>query len=424
VTKSGLLDNHLSISRRSLLHAASTGAGALAITGLLPASTSFSQTQAAGRIGFTSYTYAATLSAQMADAFRAASVQLGIPAEVFDGRADPSVQLNGINQMIARGFNGVAIEAVDGGSIRGLARLAQENRVYLSHVWDGAAWFTPWDGGEYYSLHIYPNEFESFSQITRILVDALGAEGTIVRVLGSPNPTDSIRTAAANKIIAQYPGIKLAGELPGDWAPEPSQKAASALLARFPETRGVIAQNDDIATGVIAAIRAIGKVPGKDILVVGTNATRDGANRIQQGSQLATAVNSPTFIGYMLATNLYDRINGWTPEPLERLLTFRAEILTQKNVAPYIARYVERPVETHFDAKLMSRVKSPNTWDPQYDLVPTDLNVLWLTYPKPSNYTYPEPYTKGWQDGSVERITKLYGDHYKIKVLDPSPIRG
>ena len=78
-----------------------------------------------------------------------------------------------------------------------------------------------------------------------------------MRVGGLLNDSsDVVRSTGADKVIAEYPGITFASELPGDWTPEQSQKAAAALLSRFPDTRGIIAQNDDTATGAIAAICA------------------------------------------------------------------------------------------------------------------------------------------------------------------------
>ncbi len=119
-----------------------------------------------------------------------------------------------------------------------------------------------------------------------------------MRVGGLLNDSsDVVSSTGADKVIAEYPGITFASELPGDWTPEQSQKAAAALLSRFPDTRGIIAQNDDTATGAIAAICA--------------------------------------------------------------------EILTKDNIVAYIERYIDAPVEIHFDATKISRVKSPEDWDPQ-----------------------------------------------------------
>lgn len=168
--------------------------------------------------------------------------------------------------------------------------------------------------------------------------------------------SDMMRSTGADKVIAEYPGITFAGELPGDWTPEQSQKAAAALLSRFPDTHGIIVQNDDTATGAIAAIRA--------------------------------------------------------------------EILTKDNIVAYIERYIDAPVETHFDATKISRVKRPEDWDPQYELIPSDIDEQWINQPKPEGYTYPEEYVKGREDGSYERIVQQFKAHSKIKLLDKSPLAG
>ena len=71
----------------------------------------------------------------------------------------------------------------------------------------------------------------------------------------------------------------------------------------------------------------------------------------------------------------------------------------------------------------MSRVKTPDKWDLQYDAYPiTDLQSIWPLNPKPENYKYPAAYLQAHKDGSFDRIAKLYAEHYYIKVLDPSPV--
>ena len=113
------------LSRRRLLQSAALGAGAVALGGIASpfGAVSPARASAQARIGFTPYTYASTLSVQIAEAFKAAAEQLGAVGEAFDGQADSSAQLNGINQLIAKDFNGVALEAVDGGSKIGRAHV-------------------------------------------------------------------------------------------------------------------------------------------------------------------------------------------------------------------------------------------------------------------------------------------------------------
>ena len=98
----------------------------------------------------------------------------------------------------------------------------------------------------------------SQNQVPKAVMDAFGG-GEIVGVTGvEGNSTDMIRSRGRDAAIAEFPKIKLAGELPGKWNREDSQKAMEDLISRFPNLKGVIGQNDDVADGCIAALRAAG----------------------------------------------------------------------------------------------------------------------------------------------------------------------
>jgi hypothetical protein len=114
-----------------------------------------------------------------------------------------------------------------------------------------------------------------------------------------------------------------------------------ALIARHPKIVGVIAQNDDVADGCIAALRAAGIRPGSDVFLSGADGTTHGAEAIKQGTLLATSANVPAYMGGLLATRLYDVLHGWKPRAAERLMSWRSITMTKSNVDAYIARYVK-----------------------------------------------------------------------------------
>jgi ribose transport system substrate-binding protein len=244
-----------------------------------------------------------------------------------------------------------------------------------------------------------------------------------VRVGGFPNDsTELLRLAGFKQGLAKYPKIKFAAQLYGQYAPQPSEQAAASLLSKYPDTVGIAAINDDAATGVIAAIKAAGKVPGKDIFVIGTNGSVQGIKNVRDGIQLASTGNVPAYPSYQITANFYDHLRGWRPQAAERQFGWKAVILTKENVGPYYDRYVAGPIDKQFSAKLLSRTLSPTTWDWQFEAYPLeDLEALFISQPKPAGYTYPAAYLKAKADGSFDQVALLWKEHYKIPVLGPGP---
>ena len=57
----------------------------------------------------------------------------------------------------------------------------------------------------------------------------------------------------------------------------------------------LIAQNDDMALGAIDAIKAAGKVPGKDIIIVGCDSVKAAFDAIVAGEMNATIECTPLY---------------------------------------------------------------------------------------------------------------------------------
>jgi simple sugar transport system substrate-binding protein len=92
----------------------------------------------------------------------------------------------------------------------------------------------------------------------------------------------------------------------GDWSVAQSKSVMTAMLKKTKNIQGVFAQDDEEAIGAIQAIKAAGLKPGKDIMVVGIDATADGFNALIAGDLGADIEYNP-----LLAPQVYDTaLNG------------------------------------------------------------------------------------------------------------------
>jgi ribose transport system substrate-binding protein len=380
-----------------------------------------------GKFALLNWSAVGDYGVQWGQAFQAASTKLGYKSVVLDGKFDAAVQQNQFNELLTQKTSAILIGANDAGVIPTLARGAERSKIYLNAGWGAPAWYTPWDAkgeGEFYNSFLIPDELAAVQKVTEVLIKAGGEDATYARVGGyaTTDATESQRRVGANRGFKAFPKIKYVGELNGKYDPELSQKAAATLIAKYPDLRGIVAVNDDVATGVVAAIKAAGKVPGKDILVVGANGSTDGIKRVADGTQLATTGNIPAYPAVVSVDQYYDRLHGWKPEQAERQYGWHQLIITADNVDVYKKRYVDGPIGDAFDVNLLSRVKSPKTWDTQNDAYPIEnLQDLWPETPRPKDHQLPAAYVTAQKNGDFARIAALWKEHYKTPALGPAP---
>ena len=415
------------ISRREFLSFASASAVASA-TGLSLGFSGVALADSTGKMAHLMMTLQMEYTLNADSGAHGAAKVLGMDISSFDGQFDSGRQLNQFEQQVTAGAKAVMLHAPDGGSIRRMAQLANENKVWLDNTWGTLAWFTPFEAGDYYTMYAVPEEFSAHgavtSEICKAVMDAFGG-GQLVGVTGvEGNSTDLIRSRGRDAALKDFPKIEFAGALPGKWNREDSQKAMEDLLSRYPDIKGVVAQNDDIADGCIAALRAAGLRPGEDVFVSGADGTTLGASMIKSGQMNSTSANVPQYMGALLTTRLYDVMNGWVPRAPERMMNWRSVTMNKDNVDGYLARYVDAKDVAPFDYKRMSKVESPDDWDPQAELFPMDIDLEWGGIAKPDGWANPEAYQAARDNGESEAVRKEYADHYKIDFFGPSPMKA
>lgn len=123
-----------------------------------------------------------------------------------------------------------------------------------------------------------------------------GSKGVIIELEGTVGSSPAIdRKKGFDDEIAKYPDMKIVASQSGDFARDKGRQVAETLLQAHPDTTIIYAHNDEMAMGAIAALEAAGKVPGKDVLVVSIDGTKDATQAIMDGKMGATSECSPKF---------------------------------------------------------------------------------------------------------------------------------
>ncbi|MGW4214917.1 ABC transporter substrate-binding protein [Lentzea sp. NPDC004789] len=106
----------------------------------------------------------------------------------------------------------------------------------------------------------------------------------VVELQGTTGAAPAIdRKKGFEEKIAAKPDIKIVASQTGDFTRSGGKQVMEAFLKSQPKIDVVYAHNDDMGLGAIEAIKAAGKVPGKDIKIITVDAVKDGMTALSNG---------------------------------------------------------------------------------------------------------------------------------------------
>lgn len=128
------------------------------------------------------------------------------------------------------------------------------------------------------------------------MAKATGGSAKIIELEGTTGSSPAIdRKQGFTDALADCPGMEVLASQDADFNRAEGQKVAETLLQQHPDATAVYAHNDEMALGAIAAIKALGKVPGEDIMVVSIDGSKDALTAVAAGEMFATVECNPKF---------------------------------------------------------------------------------------------------------------------------------
>lgn len=180
------------------------------------------------------------------------------------------------------------------------------------------------------------NDRELARGIAEYLFDRLGAAANVVTIDGHQNAmTTAPRAAGFREAAAARPGVQILGSHGGDFQFEGGRSAMIALLQAHNHIDGVLAANDVMALGALAAMRG----SRRSSSIVAINATPDGIDAIKRGELLASAAFDAMTLACLAVEAAVRVLRG---EAVPSALTLPVEIVDRCNCGawdrPYEAR--------------------------------------------------------------------------------------
>ncbi|MCG6904055.1 MAG: rhamnose ABC transporter substrate-binding protein [Rhodobacter sp.] len=231
-----------------------------------------------------------------------AAAELGGVQIIYTGPTDTTAegQIEVINSLIAQQVDAIAVSANDTDALVPALKKAMSRGITV----------ISWDSGvapEGRSLHLNPSSNALIgNMIVKLAADHLPDGGDVAVLSATTTSTNqNIWIEEMNKVLGNYPGIKVVGTVYGDDLADKSYREANGLMQTYPNLKAIIAPT---SVGIVAAAQAVadaGKIG--EVNVTGLGLPSEMAGAIESGASKSFAIWNPIDLGYsatMLAYNL------------------------------------------------------------------------------------------------------------------------
>lgn len=264
-----------------------------------------------------------------------AGQELGITVLVTDAQDNDAKQIADIENLIARGVDGLVISPRVGALAPRMLQIAKSAGVPIIFV-DRAPEANREDWPDTYISFIEPDSVDAGYRVAKYLIQA-GAKN-LVAIEGLPgSQSNTDRVKGLKMALAEHPDVTLLGSQPGDWVQEKGQQVMEDFLAAHPNVDGVWAANDPMAMGALRAIQNAG-LQGQ-IKIGGIDMNEDAVEAIAtEGTGFEVSVGGHWIIGAFGVAMMYDYLHGIEPADNERHIQFRMNMVHADNASQYLEK--------------------------------------------------------------------------------------
>ena len=241
----------------------------------------------------------------MLRAIRARAQELGWDVATVSSNEDKAKQINGVQDLVAKGVKGILISPIDAVGVNAAYDAAAAAHVPIISLARGSA-------SPNQTLHIPMDEKQVGRDIAEWTAKRIGGQGKVALLGGPPGaPTFRNLEQGYTEVMAKYPGVGIAFRNDGPLTRERGLKNAEDALVAHPDLVAIYAANDDVALGAAQAVAAAGR-KGK-ILVTGMNGVPPALRAVKDGSLALTVELKPADWGRLGVDTLALYLRGDKP---------------------------------------------------------------------------------------------------------------
>src|SRR5882724_8801852 len=241
----------------------------------------------------------------MLKGIRARAQELGWQVAYVSSNEDKLRQINGVQDLLARGVKGVLISPIDAVGVNAAYDAAAQAKIPIISIARGSA-------SPNQTLHVAMDEKQIGRDIAAWTAKQIGGEGKVAMLLG-PSGAPTFRNLGDGyaEVMATHPKIQIVSKSDGPLTRERGVKQAEDALVANPDLKAIYAANDDVALGAMQAVLAANKTT----LVTGMNGVPPALRAVKDGKMAMTIELNPVLWGRLGVDVLATYLKGEKVEP-------------------------------------------------------------------------------------------------------------
>jgi ribose transport system substrate-binding protein len=243
----------------------------------------------------------------MLKGIRERAQELGWDVATVSANEDKLKQINGVQDLVARGVKGILISPIDAVGVNAAYDAAAAAKIPIVSVARGSV-------SPNQTIHVAMDEKQIGRDIAEWTAKKLGGKGQVAMLLGpSGAPTFKNLADGYTEVMAKYPDIKIVFKSDGPLTRERGVKQTEDALVANPDLAAVYTANDDVALGAMQAVLAANRA-GKTI-VTGMNGVPPALRAVKDGNMAMTVELNPVEWGRLGVDVLATYLKGDKVEP-------------------------------------------------------------------------------------------------------------
>ena len=238
----------------------------------------------------------------MLKGIKARAKKNGYKVSVVNAEEDIAKQLNGINDLIAKGVDGILISPIDARALCSAYDKAEKAKIPMMSIARGSACKSQ-------LLHVGLNELKVGKDTAAWTANKIGGKGKVAMLAGPAGAQAFINFAKGYADeMAKHPGIKIVFRREMLLTRENGLKNGEDALVAHPDLKAIYGANDELGMGAAQAVAAAGKT--KDIVVTGLNGIPPAVAAVNRGFMDLTVSVSPFAFGNVGVDTMVSYLSG------------------------------------------------------------------------------------------------------------------
>ena len=265
-----------------------------------------------GAVGFSVSTLNNPFFVSLSEGAKVEAEKQGVKLVVVDAGDDAAKQTNDIEDLISRNVSVLIVNPVESDAVAPAVQNAVSKGIKVISV-DRVV------NGVEVDCQIASDNAAGAKMATEYLVELIGEGAKAAELEGVPGASATIDRGAGFHEAADA-ALDVVASQTANFNRAEGMNVMENILQSCPEVKGVFAHNDEMALGAVEAVLA----SGKDIKIVGFDATDDAVAAVKSGKMAATVAQKPELMGETAVQTAMKLING---ETVEKSLPVEVELI-------------------------------------------------------------------------------------------------